>query len=736
MSSWLKHNYDGNSDEEENIIVRFADYETFKSYVLNKYDKTHKLHNYQTDNIYFYTVKWITFINRKVPILLQNKNGACPLLCIANILLLRNQLHIDKKIKKISQKILEDKIISILLESNKKNVTNNSASCNYRKNIIECIDILPQLKYGLDVNCKFTDIQSFEYTKGLCIFDMLNIPLYHGWVISADDKIFYPYLKDYSYNVIINKVIKYNEYYEKKRKSVSKEESSNENLLIISQALNLDFESDDGGNCSVPKKIEEKDNIHINDMVISKVNSNTNKKLEFKTCEHINTMPIENSNSSFSIKSSSNTNAKIIKSQSSSIPIFPDDLDKNSEDNYKTNMPQNPVLNLGNYNVGHDPWEDKSKTDFSRRFYNSNRNSYSNEIGIVNNNYNMINNKSNVNQNNINNNNDNSSGKKNPIIPIFLKKDKKNNKGDTIEINNPEWINKAGDVLKKKKESLTLLFSSPLHKKTKKKDKEGINDYENVENINKESKNGDIKQPLEIAYVNNEEKKINTPKFPDDIISANDNFKTNSFSFKSDILDTSVNNNINANYEVFEKGDKIKNSNNKVHSENIIDNDNKYKEHIIINNYNTNINLTPREFHEALIILEFLEVYKTQLTLVGLKLLQENLNANQLVAFFRNNHFNTLFKYNNKLFLLVGDISFLHLRCTWELFDSVNNDTTYCDNNFKCITSENMSNLFNQHISILNSFENMSNLKADMQSINAYSSYLHSKKKKKKCTFM
>ncbi|CAD2104196.1 conserved protein, unknown function [Plasmodium vinckei brucechwatti] len=732
MSSLLKHNYDENSDEEENIIVRFADYETFKSYVLNKYDKTHKLHNYQTDNIYFYTVKWITFINRKVPILLQNKNGACPLLCIANILLLRNQLHIDKKIKKISQKVLEDKIISILLESNKKNVINNSASCNYRKNIIECIDILPQLKYGLDVNCKFTDIQSFEYTKGLCIFDMLNIPLYHGWVISADDKMFYPYLKDYSYNVIINKVIKYNEYYEKKKKAVSAEESSNEKLIIMSQALNLHFESDDGANCDPPKKIEEKNNIHINDMVISKVNSNTSKKLEFKTREHINTMPIENASSSFNIKSPVNQNMKVTKSQSSSIPIFPDDLDKNIDDNFKTNMTQNPVLNLGNYNVDHDPWEDTGKTDFNRKFMNTNQNSYNNETTSINNNYNIGNNKSNANQSTANNNNDNSSGKKNTIIPIFLKRDKKNSKGDKTEITNPEWINKAGDVLKKKKESLTLLFSSSLHKKTKNKDKQDTNDDENV---NIEIKNEDIKLPLKIEYIDSEENKINTPKFPDDIISASDNFKTNSFSFKSNILDTSVNNN-NTNYEVFGKGNKNKNSISKVHSENIIDNDNKYKEHIIINNYNTNVNLTPHEFHEALIILEFLEVYKSQLTLVGLKLLQENLNANQLVAFFRNNHFNTLFKYNNKLFLLIGDISFLHLRCTWELFDSVTNDTTYCDNNFKCITGDNMSNFFNHHISILNDFENMNNLKADMQSVNAYSSYLNSKKKKKKCTIM
>ncbi|KEG04248.1 conserved protein, unknown function [Plasmodium vinckei vinckei] len=725
MSSWFKHNYDENSDEEENIIVRFADYETFKSYVLNKYDKTHKLYNCQTDNIYFYTVKWITFINRKVPILLQNQNGPCPLLCIANILLLRNQLHIDKKIKKISQKVLEDKIISILLESNKKNVINNSASCNYRKNIIECIDILPQLKYGLDVNCKFTDIQSFEYTKGLCIFDMLNIPLYHGWVISADDKMFYPYLKDYSYNVIINKVIKYNEYYEKKKRAMTAEESSNEQLIIMSQALNLYFESDDGGNCDPPKKIEEKKNIHINDMTISKANSNASKKLEFKTHEHINTMPIESSNSSFNIKTSSNINNKVTKSQSTSIPIFPDDLDKNIDDNFKTNMGQNSVLNLGNYNVDHDPWEDTGKTEFNRKFMNTNQNSYNNEIGTINNNCNIGNNKSNANQNSANNNNDNSHGKKNTIIPVFLKRDKTNSKGDKTEIVNPEWITKAGDVLKKKKESLSLLFSSPLHKKTKSKDKQATNDSENV---NTEIQNGDIKRPLKIEYIDSEENKINTPKFPDDIISASDNFKSN-------ILDTSVNNN-DTNYEIFGKGDRNKNSISKVHSENIIDNDNKYKEHIIINNYNTNVNLTPHEFHEALIILEFLEVYKSQLTLVGLKLLQENLNANQLVAFFRNNHFNTLFKYNNKLFLLIGDISFLHLRCTWELFDSVTNDTTYCDNDFKCITGDNMSNFFNQHISILNIDENMNNLKADGQIPNGYSSYLNNKKKKKKCTIM
>lgn len=100
MSSLIKLHYDENNDEEENLIIRFADYETFKSYVLKKYDKIYEVTDYEKENINYYSIKWINFINRKVPILLQNKNGPCPLLCITNILLLRNQLQLDRKIKK------------------------------------------------------------------------------------------------------------------------------------------------------------------------------------------------------------------------------------------------------------------------------------------------------------------------------------------------------------------------------------------------------------------------------------------------------------------------------------------------------------------------------------------------------------------------------------------------------------------------------------------------------------
>jgi len=39
-----------------------------------------------------HTVKWIEFNHERLPILLQNMNGPCPLLALSNILLLRKQV--------------------------------------------------------------------------------------------------------------------------------------------------------------------------------------------------------------------------------------------------------------------------------------------------------------------------------------------------------------------------------------------------------------------------------------------------------------------------------------------------------------------------------------------------------------------------------------------------------------------------------------------------------------------
>jgi hypothetical protein len=57
-----------------------------------------------------YTVKWIAFLNQNTPIIMQNENGPCPLIAIANILLLRKQIEFQTGLEFISG----DKLVEYL----------------------------------------------------------------------------------------------------------------------------------------------------------------------------------------------------------------------------------------------------------------------------------------------------------------------------------------------------------------------------------------------------------------------------------------------------------------------------------------------------------------------------------------------------------------------------------------------------------------------------------------------
>lgn len=43
--------------------------------------------------------------------------------------------------------------------------------------------VLPKLSTGLDVNVRFTGVSDFEYTPECIVFDLLDVPLYHGWLV-------------------------------------------------------------------------------------------------------------------------------------------------------------------------------------------------------------------------------------------------------------------------------------------------------------------------------------------------------------------------------------------------------------------------------------------------------------------------------------------------------------------------------------------------------------------------
>ncbi|KAG0282790.1 hypothetical protein BGZ97_008845, partial [Linnemannia gamsii] len=89
---------------------------------------------------------------------------------------------------------------------------------------------------------------------------------------------------------------------------------------------------------------------------------------------------------------------------------------------------------------------------------------------------------------------------------------------------------------------------------------------------------------------------------------------------------------------------------------------------------------------QALVVQEFMNTTKTQLTHYGLHVLQESLPDGHLCAFFRNNHFCTLFKnpMDGTLYTLVTDQSLAHeLSIVWESLVDIDGAGDFLDGLFR-----------------------------------------------------
>mmetsp|Transcript_6553 Transcript_6553/g.15936 ORF Transcript_6553/g.15936 Transcript_6553/m.15936 type:complete len:416 (+) Transcript_6553:67-1314(+) len=84
------------------------------------------------------------------------------------------------------------------------------------------------------------------------------------------------------------------------------------------------------------------------------------------------------------------------------------------------------------------------------------------------------------------------------------------------------------------------------------------------------------------------------------------------------------------------------------------------------------------------IIRNFLDRSAHQLTQHGLFVLHEYVKEGNMVVFFRNNHYNTLTKHNENLYLLVTDFGYADVSdVVWEKLDVIDGDTEYVTGAFK-----------------------------------------------------
>ena len=86
---------------------------------------------------------------------------------------------------------------------------------------------------------------------------------------------------------------------------------------------------------------------------------------------------------------------------------------------------------------------------------------------------------------------------------------------------------------------------------------------------------------------------------------------------------------------------------------------------------------------QSLVAHNFLEESASQLTYHGLCELVSMMKDNELAIFFRNNHFSTIYKHKDEIFLLVTDQGFLKENSVvWETLNSIDGDGQFVDSEF------------------------------------------------------
>lgn len=153
-------------------------------------------------------LKWIPWNSGKIPIVMQSRNGPCPLIATINVLLLREKLKLPTMLEQITATQLLAYLAECIMDSVPADIQNDeNAILNLEQNIHDAIEILPKLKTGLDVNIRFTGITDFEYTPECIIFDLLRIPLFHGWLIDPDLFELKQAIGSQSYNQLVDNII-------------------------------------------------------------------------------------------------------------------------------------------------------------------------------------------------------------------------------------------------------------------------------------------------------------------------------------------------------------------------------------------------------------------------------------------------------------------------------------------------------------------------------------------------
>lgn len=184
-------------------------------------------------------IKKIKWQDIEVPIITQNNNGPCPLLAIVNVMILKGQITLPGDRTEITggELVL---VVGNALFDQPRNSLPSEMRRHVEQNTEDAISILHKLLTGLDVNVKFSGVRDFEFTGELCVFDLLGIMLYHGWVVDPSSEAA-AIIKDLSYNQLTNNIFAWREEAVK----------NNNNDLLVKAMLCEEFMANSGSQLTI-----------------------------------------------------------------------------------------------------------------------------------------------------------------------------------------------------------------------------------------------------------------------------------------------------------------------------------------------------------------------------------------------------------------------------------------------------------------------------------------------------
>ncbi|XP_075580458.1 ubiquitin carboxyl-terminal hydrolase MINDY-1 isoform X2 [Pelecanus crispus] len=137
---------------------------------------------------------------------MQSENGPCPLLAIMNILFLQWKVKLPPQKEVVTAEELMAHLGDCILSTQPREPS-EGLQLNFQQNINDTMTVLPKLSTGLDVNVRFTGVSDFEYTPECIVFDLLNVPLYHGWLVDPQSPEVVQAVGKLSYNQLVEKII-------------------------------------------------------------------------------------------------------------------------------------------------------------------------------------------------------------------------------------------------------------------------------------------------------------------------------------------------------------------------------------------------------------------------------------------------------------------------------------------------------------------------------------------------